>query len=235
VTESSILPGTAPAAPADPGVPPPLDFDEPEGGDRRRLIIIGAVLLALVLVVVAFMALKGHGSSSQTLPPVVRGTPPAAQPAPSSSAAAGKTGTMLPKKSTKQLARNPFKPLISTPGPGAGSASSINGAPVTAVTPPASGVGQPTSPSQGGTAPVGGHPQWIELVSTQGSSSALFAVGYAHNKVYRFDVAAPKAGSAQGTVFDGEFSLLSIQDGQATIQVGDDTPFDLRPKTVHSV
>ena len=95
---------------------------------------------------------------------------------------------------------------------------------------------------QGGTPPpstgnqgTSGAPLWVELLSVQGTRSATFDVGYAHHKFRRFKVIAPSPTSARGTVFDGEFALLGIQGDTVTIQVGDDTPFDLTPKVAHSV
>ena len=100
----------------------------------------------------------------------------------------------------------------------------------------------PTAPSQGGTPTTGaggvtthGDPIWVELVATHGVKSAVFNVGYQNHKFRRFTVAAPAAGSTQGTVFDNEFSLLSIQGNEVTLQVGDDTPFDLRKGVSHQL
>ena len=51
----------------------------------------------------------------------------------------------------------------------------------------------------------------------------------------RFTVTAPGPGSTTGTIFDNEFALLSIQGNEVTIQVGDDTPFDLRKGVSHQL
>ncbi|MDQ1696839.1 MAG: hypothetical protein QOJ03_2192, partial [Frankiaceae bacterium] len=72
---------------------------------------------------------------------------------------------------------------------------------------------------------------WVELVSVKGTSSATFVVGYSNGKKSRTvqysHVAAPT--SSLGTTFGGVFALLSVQDGTATVQLGDGTPFDLAP------
>jgi hypothetical protein len=162
-------------------------------------------------------------------------------PQPSSSATGGKgaTGTKLPKKTTTLFARDPFKALIV--------AQTLQAAPPVGTVTVGSGNGDgsgsgftfPTSPSDGGTATsvpsIDGQPLSIELIRANGARDAVFDVGYAHNQVLRFDVLAPSPLSEQGTVFDGEFALLGIQDGEVTLQVGDDTPFDLRPGIVHRV
>jgi hypothetical protein len=241
MSETSVLPSAVAPPAADAPVVPVDGFGDEQtaGGDRRRLIILGAVLGVLVVAAAAYLLLRGGGSKAAPPTLVPRGTPRAAAPPSSPAHPAGGTGsgaktaagTTIPKTSTKQLARDPFKPLIVVAAP---ATTGTGSAPTTSVGP--GGAGSSASGGSGATAPaVKGHPLWIQLVSTHGTSSALFAVGYAHNKVYRFDVTAPSANSTNGTVFDREFSLLGIQNGEVTVQVGDDTPFDLRRGSVHGV
>jgi hypothetical protein len=238
MTDPSILPGA--------GLPPAgevsyPDFDEP-GDDRRRLYVIGGIVALVLILIVGFLVLHGGGGgSSDDLGAVTRGTPPAALTSPSPTASPttspgtgkGATGTKLPKKTHTVLARDPFKALIVVPTTGStglGSASVGGGS---------GGFSFPSGGATGGAAPVqvpasDGPPIWIELVRT-GSTDAVFAVGYAHGKKFQFDVTAPDPTSVQGTVFDEEFSLLGIQNGGVTVQVGDATPFDLRPGVSHPV
>jgi hypothetical protein len=74
---------------------------------------------------------------------------------------------------------------------------------------------------------------WVELVRTSGTKSATFVVGYSNGKsliTKTFsNVLAPKAGSTSGTTFAKRFALLSVQNGEATIQFGDGTPMDIAP------
>jgi hypothetical protein len=240
MTDQSILPGATLPPSGGNEVPYP-DFDEPGGDDRRRLFIVGGVVAVVLIVIVGFLLLHGGGGSSDDLGGAVpRGTPPAAvtSPTPNASPASspgtgkGSAGTKLPKKTHTVLARDPFKPLIivATTGTGLGSATVGGGS---------GGFSFPSGGASGGGTPTevpasDGPPIWIELVHA-GSSDATFDVGYAHGKKFRFDVPAPDPTSVQGTVFDEEFALLGIQDGGVTVQVGDATPFDLRPGVSHPV
>jgi hypothetical protein len=73
-------------------------------------------------------------------------------------------------------------------------------------------------------------PIWISLESVSGTKSATFVVGYSNGKQtkqVRYTVEAPKR--TLQTQFGSVFALLSIQDGTATVQFGDATPFDLAP------
>jgi hypothetical protein len=94
----------------------------------------------------------------------------------------------------------------------------------------------PTTPTTTttGTGKTSGGPQWIQLMSVHGQD-ATFNVGYAHHKFRRFTVSAPKAGSTTGTVFDKIFALIGVQSGEATVQIGDGTPFDLETGISHTV
>ena len=71
-------------------------------------------------------------------------------------------------------------------------------------------------------------PTYIQLTRRlRAATQATFRVGYPHHKFKRFVVDAPTARSDNGTVFDTEFALLSVKDGNATVQVGDGAPFQL--------
>lgn len=248
MTETSILPtGAGTGVPAG----PPDVADEPTD-DRRRLVIIGGAVAAVLVIVVGYMLLSGGGGSSAgTSGAVPRGTPrtvtsPASAPAGNggstggggqgaSSAgnnSAGKAGTALPKTSHRQLAKDPFKPLAvaTTGGNKTGSTTTVSG---TATTTPGT---VPTSPSDGGAPDASvGSPQAIRLVDLLGDSEAVFDVTYAHHQVFRFVVAAPPPSSPNGTVFAQDFALLGIQGRDATVQIGDDTPFDLKKGSSHPV
>ena len=77
-------------------------------------------------------------------------------------------------------------------------------------------------------------PQWIQLKRIHGRTAVL-DVGYRHHKFRRYAVQAPPPGSQQGTVFDKIFALIGIQNHTATIQIGEDTPFDLTKGVSHVV
>jgi hypothetical protein len=253
MSDTSILPGSElpPGGGGGDGqVPYPSDFDEGGGGDRRRLLIIGGVAGLVLVLVAAYLLLHGGGGSGGTpTGAVARGTPnasltsPSPTPQPSGSAKSGTNpaGTKLPKKTKTVLATDPFKPIFVVPSTGGGAPVGSVSVPGGAGAAGASGGGFtfPTSPSDGGAptaAPtIDGPPLWIELIRVNGESDAVFDVGYAHDKKFQFDVTAPAAASVQGTVFDEEFALLGIQNGEATVQVGDATPFDLRTGISHPV
>jgi hypothetical protein len=262
MSQPSILPGGVPGGGA--GVPSPYGDDEPEGADRRRLLLLGGGAGVVVLLLAAYLLLHGGGSASPSSTGViVRGTPSAAaSPSAGTSGGAGgpkahqSPGTKLPPKSHTRFARDPFKALFSTTAPATGAGTvtgtGATGQPITTTTvgpalPPAPGstpgtVVIPTAPSEGGTPSSGtggvtthGSPIYVELIKTIGVKEAVFNVGYENHKFRQFTVAAPAAGSTQGTIFDNEFSLLSIQGNEVTIQVGDDTPFDLRKGVAHQL
>ncbi|HVW79673.1 MAG TPA: hypothetical protein VHB69_01875 [Mycobacteriales bacterium] len=243
MSDPSILPGSE--LPPESGGAPFPDFDDEGGDDRRRLYLIGGGVAVVLVLIVGFLLLHGGGSSSNDLGAVPQGTPNASlvSPSPNSSTGAGGSGknaagTKLPKKTHVLLARDPFKPLFVVPtAPAGGSGSATVG---TANVGPGSGSFTfPSGGASGGGAPTQvpasyGPPIWIELIHA-GSKDAVFDVGYAHGKKFRFDVTAPAPSAVQGTVFDEEFALLGIQDGSVTVQVGDATPFDLRPGVSHPV
>jgi hypothetical protein len=238
MSDTSILPtadiGAPPAAPVGP------DFGEEPTDDRRRLMVIGGVIALVLVVIVGYLVLKGGGSSdSGDLGVVARGTPHSvASPEASAKPESGsghKAGSLLPKKSHRGIARDPFKPLLSD---GTGAAAAAGAGETTDVAPAAGAEpgAAPSSPAEGGAPSASlGTPVAIRLLSVSGVKSALFSVTYSRHKTLRYNVAAPAAGSDQGTVFAGVFSLLGVQGGAVTVQFGDDTPFDLRRGVSRSV
>jgi hypothetical protein len=235
MTETSILPVSSDNA------QPPGDHQDSEdggaaGANRRKLLIAGGVAGVAVLAVAAFMLLHGGSSSATPGAAVVpHGTVKPAVSAQPTSAGSGKK-TTLPKKSKVQAGRNPFIPLFAAPVTGdtaVGGTTTVTSVPSTGTTAPpvvgSSPAPTPTSP------PVGalGAPKYIELLSTKGTRSATFRVGYAHHKFKQFAVSAPAAGASTGTVFATDFALIQVRSsgvphqGIATIQIGDDAPFDI--------
>jgi hypothetical protein len=232
MSDTSILPTSdADSAPVGVSVP---DFDDDSGDDRRRLMLIGGGVVLVLVIVVAFLMLRGGGSSSDDLGAVPRGTPHSvASPAGGSDdhgnarADSDTAGSTLPKKSKRGLARDPFKALVRdehTTTTGSGSSG---------VTTPA-GSSSSAEPPAGGDDVAAGTPVAVRVVSVT-ASSAVFDVTYAKHQVFRFEVPAPEPGSIKGTVFAKVFSLLGIQGHEVTLQVGDDTPIDLKKGASHSV
>lgn len=217
----------------------PLDLGSDEGHDdnRRKLALVGAVVAVLVVLIAAFFMLKGKGGGDNTAFPPPHVVPPAAgSTGQSGTAASAPKPIKLPKTFSGVVGRDPFAPLyvapvakVPTTTP-SGPASNPVIAPVVSV--PTSTVA--TTPTSGGTAgttagaPAGYAPIWVELVRVTGTKSANFVVGYSNGKKARtvsYSVAAPT--NSTRTVFGQVFSLLSIQNGTATVQMGDGTPFDL--------
>jgi hypothetical protein len=232
MSDTSILPTAAVGAP--PTGPSGPDFGEEPTDDRRRLLIIGGAVAVVLVVIVGFLLLRG-GSSDSDLGAVPRGTPHSGSaPEPSATSGSGhKAGATLPKKSHRNLARDPFKPLIAaqTAG-GTTTGDTTTGDTTTGIT---SGDGATTTTDGGAPSASLGAPVAIRLISVNGVKGALFEVSYAHHKALRYNVLAPSAGSATGTVFGSQFALLGVQGKSVTLQVGDDTPFDLRRGASHSL
>jgi hypothetical protein len=238
MSDTSILP-TADTGSAMPGVPAPL-FDDDPGDDRRRLMIIGGIVAGVLVLVVGYLLLHGGGGSSDDATGVVaRGTPHAvSSPAHASTDGSGKAtdsgtkaGTKLPKASNRRLAKDPFKALV-VPNKGGSGADAGTGTGV------GTGVGTGTTSAANVIPP--GTPTAIRFVKltvdSSGNQVAEFAVTYSGpHSVAIFDEAPPAAGSTDGTVFANVFSLLGVQGSVVTIQIGDDTPFDLRKGASHSV
>jgi len=220
-------PGTAVAEPPAPFLP--AGFDDEDGGNdnRRKLLLVAAGLGVLVLVVVAFFLLKSGGSSTNTDSSF---TVPR-HPAKAASAPHAPATVTLPKVVNAPTGRDPFKPLYVAPPPKAAAPAPAPSVPTTTTTIPAGSTsGTTTAPAPATYAPV-----WIELVSVNGTKSATFMVGYSNGKSLKTstysNVLAPT--NSLRTDFGNVFSLLSIQDGVATVQFGDGSPFDLSPGASH--
>ena len=232
--------GTALAEPPLPSLP--MDAGDAPADDRRRkLLLVGAVVGVLVLAMAAYFLMKGGNST-----PSSSGAPVQ----PQSAGAPATTGhkaphaakpLTLPKAFKGHVGRDPFKALYEAPAPapqasqgtstGGGDGTTGNTSGVPTDTPTTTGSGTTT-----GTATLG-HPVWVELVKVNGTKSATFVVGYSNGKrlttrTFR-GVVAPKG--ATGTVFAKQFTLLSIQNGEATIQFGDGTPLDIAPGAANRV
>ncbi len=183
------------------------------GPDRRRLLLLLGGVVALVLVGGAWLLLHG-GSSVDTnaAPPVVHrttGTVPTPSAAPSAPA--------IPATFDDAVGRDPFKPLVVPPAPSTTPAPSAP-----PVTP-----GAPAPGTGAGTAAPAIQPDWIELDSQNGTTSATFQVHSTDGTVQTFkDVKAPASGKT--TSFGQYFALISVQDGFAVVQMGDGKPFDLQ-------
>jgi hypothetical protein len=243
MTETSILSGAAPSTDAGIDmVPPGTGSDESEGGNRRRLLILGAIAGVIVLAAAAYMLLHKSSSTPTAAPPVPSTTVVhhAAPPKTPKGKGHGGKSTSLPKKANHATVRDPFLALVTAPVQTTGGAASTTTvtaptAPTTGTTPvvtPTTGT-TTTTPTKGG-GKTAGAPLWIQLTRTHGQA-ATFKVGYAHHKFRLFDVQAPTPTSNSGTVFDKVFALIGVQNGQATLQIGDATPFDLSEGLSHVV
>jgi hypothetical protein len=236
--QSTAFGGTTVAAPPAPLLPVGSD-DTPDDDNRRKLAVVGAVVGVAVLLIVAFFMLKGGGSSDSTagLP-----APHPAGAQPSAGGHGAQKPVTLPKPYKGAVGRDPFKALVTAPVAAAPSSApgvpSVGGQPTTVGT---GTTGQPvgvpvTTPGSTGTGtgtgvPANFSPVWIELVHVNGTSTASFVVGYSDGKKQKTvefkGVRAPQ--HSLRTTFGRVFALLSLQDGTATVQLGDGTPFDLAP------
>jgi hypothetical protein len=235
MTETSILPISSGNAQPPSGDDASSDEGGLAGANRRKLLIAGGVTGVAVVAVAAFMLLHGGSSTpSASTSAVPHGTFTHAATAPSgSSTGGGGATTKLPRKSKAQAGRDPFNALFVAPlasGTQVGSTTVVSPAPSAVPTapvtvPPVSTA--PTTPPTTTPPAALGSPTFLQLVSTHGVKSATFKVGYHHNTFKRFVVLAPKSSSSTGTVFGTEFSLIGVQNGQVTVQIGDDSPFDL--------
>jgi hypothetical protein len=235
MTETSILPVASDSSQPPNGDHDGADGDGVAGANRRKLFIAGGVAGAVVLVVAAFMLLHGGSSASNAGAGLVpHGTvkSPVAAAGAHANGAHTKT-TRLLKKSKVQAGRDPFAPLFVgavTTGTAVGATTTVGSspAPVPTTSAPVAGptpVPTPTSPPAG---PLG-TPKYVQLLSTKGTHTATFRVGYKNHKFQQFRVTAPSAGSSTGTVFALDFALISVKSGIATIQIGDGPPFQLSP------
>jgi hypothetical protein len=229
--------GTALAEPPLPSLP--MDGSEGAVPDdrRRKLMVVAAAAGVLVLAIAAFFLLKGGGSTPVTTSGASGPAAPASAPTAKHHAPKASKPLTLPKSYKGHVGRDPFNPLYVAPSPapstapkGSTSGSDTSGTP--ASQPSTSGTGTTTT-----TATSLGRPVWVELVRVSGTKSATFVVGYSNGKRLTTktfsNVLAPKG--ATGTIFAKQFSLLSIQNGEATIQFGDGTPIDIAPGAANRV
>ena len=231
--------GLAVADPRTPASPLDLGAEGAPDDNRRKLALVGAVVAVVVVLIGAFFMLKSKGGTADTaaLPPHVALPAASGQTSSVTGAAAAPKPIKLPKPFAGVIGRDPFKALYVPPAPKTssaptGAASNPVVAPPTATVPSTGGstVTTPTTGSTSGNQSVGSNfdPVWVDLVHVTGTSSATFVVGYTDGKKntqVTYTVSAPQ--SSTRTVFGRVFSLLSIQNGTVTVQMGDGTPFDL--------
>jgi hypothetical protein len=242
MTEHSSFGTTAVAEPPAPLLP--AGYDEGgEDGNRRKLAIVGAIVGVVVLLVAALFLLKGGSSSPSSSAPVPSGKAAGAKATGTTGTGAAHQPIKLPKSFTGNLGRDPFKvlyvaPVAAAAGKGTGTSSTGTTGTTGKPSPGTSGsTGSTGSTGSKGGSGSGSGPQasfapvWIELVGVKGTKSATFVVGYSNGKRSTTKpfggVLAPT--QSLRTQFGGVFALLSIQDGTATVQFGDGTPFDLAP------
>jgi hypothetical protein len=236
MTENSIFPTGSD------NTQPHGEQDSPEegglaGANRAKLLIAGGVAGVVVVAAAAFMLLHGGSSPSNVATGAV---PHGTFKAPAAAVAhSGGKSTTLPKKSKVQAGRDPFAALYVAPvttGTAVGGTTTVGSTPTPAPTSTAPVAGPTPTPTP--TAPaVGplGAPTYLQLLSTKGSRSATFRVGYAHHKFKQFAVEAPPSGASTGTVFATDFALIRVKDGVATVQIGDGPPFDLNQGVARQV
>jgi hypothetical protein len=245
MTETSILPGAVPSPDDIDQMPPGPGGDETEdGGSRRRLLILGAIAGVIVLAAAAYLLLHKSPSSSPTAASLVPSTTVVQSTAPSTAPKGGKAATKpvsLPKVAKPASPRDPFQALVNVP-------VTTQGAPVSKTTVSAGPTSAPTTvpvtvqttapttvvTTPPTTAPAAGQPLSIQLMKTHGQF-ATFKVVYGHHKFRMFNVQAPKPTSNTGTIFGKVFSLIGVQNNEATLQIGDGTPFDLSEGVSHAV
>jgi hypothetical protein len=235
MTETPIMSGGATAT--DDGVgmlsgPPDGDDFDGSGANRRRLLILGTIAGVIILAAAAYLLLH-KSPSTPTATVVPRGI---VHSAPAKAKTTTKTPpkkvvtTKLPKVAKHPTVRDPFLALVTVPVQTSGSAASSTtvSAPSTA---PTTGTQPVVTPTTGpstttGSGKTSGGPLWIQLISAN-STTAHFKVGYAHSKFRNFTVQAPTATSDQATIFAKIFALIAVQNGEATVQIGDGAPFIL--------
>lgn len=243
MTEHTSFGGLAVADPRSATLPVDTE-DAVDSDNRRKLAIAGAVVAVLVVFVAAFFLMKGKGGDNAAVPPHVT-PPPASTATQTGTTAQAAKPVHLPKSYAGVVGRDPFKALYVAPkdapaGSGSSTTTSNGGSSVTTTPTVTTPVTTPTGTTTGTTTPTGTTtgtssapgpnyvPVWVELVKVHGTSSATFVVGYTNGKRSKtVTFAGVQAPSGVRTVFADVFSLLSIQNGTATVQVGDGTPFDL--------
>ena len=191
----------------EPVAPAPAFEDESTGGSRSRMLLLGGLLAAVVLGGGGYLLLSGSGDSGD-----VSGAPlplprhQASQPAAPTTVVKG--GATLPKKSTAQLGRDPFKPLYVAP-----------------VEAPA-GSGASTSGSSTGTTDT----------SAQASYALSLTKVSSDGKSFTFSVAGTSKTVLVAQRFGqyGELVTLAVSKSStgkivgAVIQVGDDNPLTVK-------
>jgi hypothetical protein len=235
MTEQMVpMGGTAVAEPPAPVLP----MDAEESGDaasRKKLLVVAAALAVLVVAVAGYFLTKGGSASNDSFTPPKHGVP--AAPAAAHHHANAAKPLKLPKAYKGHVGRDPFKPLYTAPV-AAPSKAPTTGTTTGTSTGTSTGTGNPTGTTTGTTPTVRPfRPVWVELIRTNGTRSATFVVGYGNGKSFITktfqNVVVPKAGSTSGTTFANRFALLSIQNGEATVQFGDGTPVDIAPGTAN--
>lgn len=229
-SDTAVIPQQArPAGPPDAADQPVLDAGTDGGSQRKKIIALVATGAVIVVASGAYLMLHS-GSSSPSASPV---PPPhshaAAQPAGGFNAPAFPN---LPKAFQGAIGRDPFQPLVNPPAastsPAGGTSTVTSAGPAPSSTAPTSTtpvVVVPTSPS-GSTGTSAAAPDWIEMDSQNGSTSATFFVHYADGLIRVFqNVPAPAQG--QTTPFGGVFQLAALQTGFAVVHTGSAAPFDL--------
>jgi hypothetical protein len=227
MTEQMVpMGGTAVAEPPLPVVPTDVE-ESGDGSSRRKLLVVGLAVAVLVVAIAGYFLTKG-GSSSKSSGFLV---PHAKVPAASGTKhhATASKPIKLPQAYKGHVGQDPFKALYTAP------VAAPSKAPTTGIsTGTSTGTGNPTGTTTGTTPTVRPfRPVWVELIRTNGTRSATFVVGYGNGKSFITktfqNVVVPKAGSTSGTTFANRFALLSIQNGEATVQFGDGTPVDIAP------
>jgi hypothetical protein len=180
------------------------------------------------------------------VPTVVQTAPAPSAGGGSKAKTTGHKPTSLPKVAKHTSPRDPFQALVNPPvqtsgapassttvsaAPTVSTAPSTGSTPVVVTGPTAPASTPPTAPS---APPASGSPLSIQLTRTHGQF-ATFKVVYSHHKFRMFNVQAPKPTSNTGTIFGKVFALIGVQDGEATVQIGDGTPFDLTKGVSHVV
>lgn len=222
MTETNLVPGGAHALAG--------DADGAEAGRTRKLVMFGVLALLVIAAAAYFLLLKGSAPPAPAAGPAPVATVPhaAASPAPSPQT--------IPASYSQAVGRDPFAPLyvapVAAPSPSA-SPSSLPSS--TVIAPSSTSVGSgpaaSTSSTSGSTASSTSTPTatpaWLELDSQVGDRYATFVVGYTNGSVTNFpNVAAPPANSA--TTFGGQFALLGLAPGTASVQEGDGQPFTIQ-------
>lgn len=192
----------------------PPDTGTVAAGQRTRLLAVVAAGIVLVAAAAGYLLTRSQAATSPTT------AVPAAH-----AAGGGPTGSFsassfpnLPQAFQGVVGRDPFKPLVTPSGTTTNTSATapvgLSAAPVTPTTPVA------------GTSTAAATPDWIDLDSQNGASSATFLVHLTNGTVQPLaNVAAPARGKS--TAFGPGFVLLSLQNGFAVVQFNGGPPFDV--------